>query len=269
LRLWIERVNGIPNADTASGPPRDLVPDFGRFLRIAELTQTAQDQELVSVHTEERTAAVSGPLPREAITATAAVEAVKDGLEYRPRPDGTAWELVRKERVLVFEITPRGQGSPEVAELIHLLNLRPGQSRYDVVTRGQGEPDPERSPTPPSDRLSIVPRSTSQVYFFLANGIEVPPEHLAEGVVKAPVGEGGVVFDLREVTRGLFEVHTCKGHKPPADAYLAVRYRGWWYYIDDHDQASKATLALMLLMSRLDLARQQPGAPVLTLPVGR
>jgi hypothetical protein len=80
----------------------------------------------------------------------------------------------------------------------------------------------------------------------------------------------GQVFEVREVTRGLLEVHTGKGHKPPADAYIAVKYRGYWYYVDDHDQASKATLALMLQLSRLDFARQRVGSgPVLTLPIGR
>jgi hypothetical protein len=29
LRLWVERLNGVPNAATASGPQREIVPDFG------------------------------------------------------------------------------------------------------------------------------------------------------------------------------------------------------------------------------------------------
>jgi hypothetical protein len=80
----------------------------------------------------------------------------------------------------------------------------------------------------------------------------------------------GQVIDPREVTRGLFEVHTCKGHKPPANAYVAVCYRGYWYYIDDADQASKTTLSLMLQLSRLDFGHTRGGGgPLLTLPVGR
>jgi hypothetical protein len=78
-----------------------------------------------------------------------------------------------------------------------------------------------------------------------------------------------VPFDSRAVTDGLFCVHACPGHKPPRTAYVAVRHRGYWYYIDDRDQASKATLGLVLGVSRLDFARQQPAAPFLTLPVGR
>jgi hypothetical protein len=50
-----------------------------------------------------------------------------------------------------------------------------------------------------------------------------------------------------------------------------VKYRGYWYYIDDADQASKTTLALMIQLSRLDFTRRQRtgGGPFLTLPVGR
>ena len=64
-------------------------------------------------------------------------------------------------------------------------------------------------------------------------------------------------------------VHASKAHKPPRTAYVAVKYRGYWFYIDDRDAASKATLALMMQLARLDFTRQQPGAPQLTLPVGR
>ena len=49
-----------------------------------------------------------------------------------------------------------------------------------------------------------------------------------------------------------------------------MKYRGYWYYIDDADQPTKTTLALMLQLSRLDFTRRRPGGgPFLTLPVGR
>lgn len=80
----------------------------------------------------------------------------------------------------------------------------------------------------------------------------------------------GLSRDAQEVTRGLFEVHVCKGHKPPTYAYVAVRYCGYWYYIDDRDQASKTTFGMVLQLSRLDFKRQTLGVgPVLTLPAGR
>ena len=74
---------------------------------------------------------------------------------------------------------------------------------------------------------------------------------------------GGQLSDLA--------VRVCGGHRPPPNAYLAVHYRGYWYYIDDTDRETKATFALMTHLSRLDFNRQSLGGqgPALTLPVGR
>jgi hypothetical protein len=268
LRLWVERLNGVPNAVTASGPQRGVISDFARFLRIAELLQISQDQELTFIHSEERLKEMGVPLPAEAVTASAEVEAAKNGMEYRPGSDGKSRVLVRRERRLVLEVNPGAERSPEMAELTGLLNLIPGQNRYDVIV---GEvPDPLRYPSKPSAKLRAVPRSTAQVYFYLANGVEVPVEHFNCGLVQPQVDAEGKVFDGRELMRGLFEVHVCKGHKPPPNAYVAVNYRGYWYYIDDADQPTKTTLALMLQLSRLDFTRRRPGSgPFLTLPIGR
>src|SRR5262249_52622997 len=196
------------------------------------------------------------------VTASALVEAAKEGLEYRPQPDGKTWVLVKRERKLFLHVNPGAEGSPELAELAGLLNLVPGLPRYDLTVVSGGVPDPLLRPSPPSTEIRLVPRSTFQAYFYLANGVEVPPEHLACGLAaEAPDGS--------QITRGLLEVHVAGGHKPPPGAFVAVKHRGWWYFIDDADQASKATLVLMLALERLDFARQRVGAPVLTLPVGR
>jgi hypothetical protein len=198
------------------------------------------------------------------------VEAAKNGLEYRPREDGKTWALVRRESHLVLTLHPGAETSPEFVELTALLNLVPGQRRYDVVVKRGGAPDPLRYPLPPSTEIRVQPRSTIQVLVYLSNGVEVPAEHQKCGLVRSPVDPEGRPFDAREVTRGLFEVHVSKGHKPPAGAFVAVKYRGWWYYIDDGDLASKATFGQILHLSRLDFgSRHVVGGPVLTLPVGR
>ena len=78
--------------------------------------------------------------------------------------------------------------------------------------------------------------------------------------------------DPRDVTEGLFRIHCCQSRKPPPCAYVAAKYRGYWFYIDDRDQASKESFTLVSLSSRLDFKRQRlitDGGPALTLPVGR
>jgi hypothetical protein len=151
------------------------------------------------------------------------------------------------------------------------MNLTPGRLRYDLLADVSGPADPARFNRGSADRIVLEPRSTAQVYFYMANGVEIPEEHLKAGLVHLPTEADGKVVDMRAVTADLFEVHVCKGLKAPPHAYVAIQYRGYWYYIDDRDQASKSTLALMLQLSRLDFRGRQPGveAPLLTLPVGR
>jgi hypothetical protein len=270
LKLWVDRLNGVPNAVTGIGPNRDAPLDFARFHRIAALMQAAQDQELAAVRTEENLVELSGPLPADAITPAAAVEAAKAKLEYRPRDDGKTWALIRRERRLIVQVSPGAERSPELVELATLLNLVPGQSRYDIAVAGRGSPDPARFPAAPTAEIRLIPRSTVQAFLYMAKGIEVPDEHLCHGLVQPAVDLAGHMIDAREVTRGLFEVHACQGKKPPPTAYVAIPYRGYWFYIDDRDHASKATFALMFQLSRLDFARQSIGAgPLLTLPAGR
>jgi hypothetical protein len=269
LRVWVERLNGVPNAVTASGPDRGFISDYERFRRLAGLFQYAQDHQLATIRSESRDRQVSGPLPAGTVTAAAVVEAAKDGMEYRPYQDGQSWVLLRKERKMVLRVNPTALESPELEEIIRLLNLLPGQLSYDVTVAPGVVPDPLLFPQPPSTGLLISPRSSAQVYFYLANGVEVPCEHLQCGLVKPTSNAEGNPMDGRELTRGLFEVHACKGHKPPPTAYVAIKNRGYWYYIDDRDQASKSTLALVLQLSRLDFGIQKAAAmPLLTLPIG-
>jgi len=269
LRLYAERLNGVPNAPSASGPQRQFAPDFARFQRVAYLLQTAQDLNLGYVTAEDRPTELGAPVAAASITAAAAVEAAKNSLEYRPSRDASSWVLVRKDRRLVMEFSPGDLEHPVIKELMSLLNLQPGERKFEVIASGDVA-DPIRFPGPPSRELRITPRSTAQVFFYLANGIEVPPEHVAAGLVPLTVAPDGTPFDMMAVTDGLFLVHTSKGHKPPPSAYTAVKYRGYWYYIDDRDQASKATFALVLQLARVDFGIQEPtGGPFLTLPVGR
>jgi hypothetical protein len=268
-RLYAERLNGVPNAPSASGPQREFAPDFARFHRVAHLLQVAQDSELVVVYPEERDTEVGGPLPVASVTAASAVDAAKSGMEYRLRPDKSSWDLVRKEHKLVLEVNPRAVYHPVIKELESLLNLRPGLSRYDLVVASDTF-DPLRAPSAPSTEVHLAPRSTAQVYFFLANGVEVPPEHIAAGLVRPPVAPDGTPVDMRAVTAGIFTVHAAQGHKPPPHAYVAVKYRDYWYYVDDRDQPSKSTLGLVLNVSRLDFGvHEGVSGPFLTLPVGR
>ena len=259
LRLWAERLNGVP-----------AEPDGARFRRAAELIQFAQDHDLLSVRAEERAVAAGGPLPASAVSVAGAVDAARNGLEVRPADDGKAYSVIRKERRLVMEVNRGAEDAPELNELEDILNLQKGQRRYELAAGVGGVPDPLLRSWPRSDELRITPRSLAEVVAFLANGVEVPPEHFQCGVARPRLDADGRPFDAQATTASLFEAHVCKGHKRPPTAYVAVKYRDYWYYIDDRDGVTKATFELMLQFSRLDFGRRRPSVgPVLTLSAGR
>ena len=270
FRLWLEGMNGVPNAQSASGPTRSFSPEYAEFLRACELFQILQDRgELTFRKTEQD---VPGdPIPADRITAEALVEAQKAGYEYRLSPDKKSWQLVRKVRRLYLDLSPRALATPEYQELVRLLNLKPGLTRYEVTQSTVGFIN-QKPNAQPSDKLELVARSLIQVLFYVSHGVEVPSEHLG-GVAKATLEPDGRPFDWQQVTGGLFTVKSICGKKPPPNAMVAVKYRGYWFYIDDTDHATKSTFTLLRPSRRLDLGagggERRGGGPVLTLPVGK
>jgi hypothetical protein len=68
-----------------------------------------------------------------------------------------------------------------------------------------------------------------------------------------PLGIGVIVFAcvFGGALGGMFlrTIHSQK--ERPENAYVAVQYRGWWFYIADDDQSSKATFSLLNILFSL------------------
>jgi hypothetical protein len=273
-RLWLDSANSVPNAEgtRGAGPTRACVPDYARFRRIADLLQQMVLRGEATFAIDVRKAPQGIPVPAEKLAPETQIEAIKNGMEYVAGPVQNTYVLARVERKKVLRLHPMALGSPEYLELCDLLWLQPGLTQYDVTT-GSLPPYPETFPPPRLTTIDLRPRSTVQALFYLSHGVTVPPEHLAEGVAASTIGPNGRPFDWRQVASGLFTVCAVKQHHRPEGAYVAVAYRGYWFYIDDRDHTSKSTFNLMLQLTRLDLGgaptQARQGSPILTLPVGR
>lgn len=67
--------------------------------------------------------------------------------------------------------------------------------------------------------------------------------------------------------KGLIKIRTSAA--APAGAYVAVHYRGIWYYIDDNDLVSKGYFTLLETLFALQPVDAPMAQPLLTLPVVR
>jgi hypothetical protein len=272
FRLWLEGMNGLPNAPSASGPTRSFPPEYREFLRASQLLQSIQDRGELTFRKVE--VEVPGdPIAYDRVSGSDLVEARKNGDEYRLSPDGKSWRLIRQTRKLYLDFNPKALGSAEYNEVVQLLHLKPGLTRYELSQSTVGYLD-RRPGSPPSEKINLVPRSLVQVIFYVSHGVEVPPEHLACGLAKPTVEPDGRLFDWQQVLNGIFTVKTVCQKKRPKCATVAVYHRGYWFYIEDSDQATKSTFNLLRPARRLDLGstggdRRTPPGPVLTLPVGR
>jgi hypothetical protein len=168
-----------------------------------------------------------------------------------------AYEAGSERAAMVARVDPRMVDDPQVLAIERLLGLTPGRSRYRVgidVAGGGG------------DRVGVVTRSLLGVLFYLSQAVEVPPRHEAAGKVTVTRGAAGERFDWTALTGDLFRVRWSA--ERPADAAVAVSYRGTWFFVDDADLRSKSTFALLAQLFALQAGKSGLHGPVLTLPLG-
>lgn len=153
---------------------------------------------------------------------------------------------------LVLRIDDSMAYSPLTRRLAALLKLP--EPRASIVLSGS---DPTA--------VTLVPRSLMAALFYLSQGVEVPARDRNKGRVTVTKTPEGDEFDWQEITGGLMRIREQKGQPP--DAYVAIPYRGRWFYIDDADLDSKSTFALINQLFELQSGDLKHAGPVLTIPV--
>jgi hypothetical protein len=264
--LYLENLNWVSNAETASGPTPVQAPDYATFLSGVQALQRLQDRKLITLFAEEREEAMSGWMPLSENNAQSNIESIENNLKLEASSDGV--RLIRRNQQTVLRADPSVDGDPDWLEFCFAFKLNPNLRTFDLTSE-KTDPYLKDMPTTGLETLDLETRSLLQVLFFVAQGVDVPREHLASGVAPATCNHQGGDFDWQQVLGGLFRVRSVASKKKPACAYVAISYRGYWYYIDEQDRDTKATFALLLEVSRLELESTKSRAPLLTLPLGR
>jgi len=88
----------------------------------------------------------------------------------------------------------------------------------------------------------------------------VPPQHITEG--RATPG-----FDsLTAVPEQQRLMHIRSSKEKPANACVAVSYRGYWFWIDDRDLKTKRAFAFMMMLFTLSETGEKENLPLITIP---
>src|SRR2546429_782948 len=203
FRLYLENLNWVPNAETASGPTPKGAPTFEEFQRGVLALQRLQDRGEIVFGAEERREAQGSPLPAASVTARDLVEAAKSGYEYRLDEPGTKWTLIKKTQRPILFVDPRAVDSLEMVDVARAFRLKRGLVRYPI-TQSELTPFPRSRPGDGLTALDVETRSLLQALYYVPHGIDIPVEHAATSLETATRYAAGQAFDWRGVLHGLF-----------------------------------------------------------------
>jgi hypothetical protein len=163
------------------------------------------------------------------------VEARKDG-------GGVLAVIRRAERG-----TELGEDSQRVRKLLGLgEDVSEFEIAYGLVPRNPNE-------------VAMLTRSMMEIMLQLGFGVDLPAAHATGGRALPGQRQPGDVQ-----AEPLVRIHS--GTEPPADSYAAVPYKGYWYWIDDTDIASKRIFTFLMILFSLAETGQTTAAPVVTVP---
>jgi hypothetical protein len=141
--------------------------------------------------------------------------------------------------------------SREVARLLDLLGIeKPAREGDDIVVPVRlavGTPDP--------GAMAIETRSLLDLMRLAAANIELPPDAAVVALRYPEVGPAG---------KG---IHIHSAATRPAQARVAVEYRGRWYYIENDDDAGKQWFLMLQLLASAQVPSTTDMTPLLTIPV--
>ena len=156
--------------------------------------------------------------------------------------------------VLLFfrkkDISP--EAIAQVGRLRELLDLDPEAQEFTIVYGSLPQNNRE---------IAMLTRSMLEILVEVASHIEVPAAHVAEGrtitTFTDEVETGGVISSRIQSSR-----------EKPADAFVAVQYRGYWFWINDRDFTSKRLFSSLMFLFTLAETGAPTQAPTLTIPAG-
>ena len=246
LLLIASEINDISNAVSREAD-RGRSDELRRFRALVASIRQLETERLIRIEAQRRRDAVSPPIPDGLLSAGDMLSAAQDGFRLEQRPAG--YVLTEERTHFVLAVDPRSWQREEVGALLRELGLPPRRPAYEI-DGGYG---------PSGDAIRLVTRSVLGTMAYLSNAVAVPTEH-AELV--APADGIGAALGV------LLKVHVSA--RPVDTAYLAVRHRGYWFYVDDRDVESKRTMGLLTSLVRLTVsAGGAQNVPILTLPVSR
>jgi len=278
LKLTVDRLAGIPNAPSTTGPTPSYRPHFEDFNNLACRLRRLQVEgrlEIEAVRFERSSGAARDETESQDDDRILYFFELVDHPRYgRPASEvpidcGTAnadWSKEPDDAKAVLEafaVPPEGAEAEAEAEAA-------AQGTRDHALRlllDGDEPAPEAG-----HGIPLLTRSLLGILYYLSQGVEVPPEdlerHLAVATATVRGDRGDDWGDA--LYRSFFRVHVAAERPPGEKVFIEVPYRGHWFYIADDDLETKSTWGLLAQLVSLQAGGEARGlVPALTISAGQ
>ncbi len=167
------------------------------------------------------------------------------------------YEPIDVEPTLVLSFAEEALELPETLKLIEMLRLIPNKTDYPLVINVM-----DHNP----NHVSIRTRSVMGILYLLSQSVEVPQEDVRKGKLTTTKYADGRPFYWSGLFSNLFQIKSSS--EKPSDAFVRIKYRGSWFYIDDTDVESKRTYSLFSQIFAIQAGKIKVERPTLTLPIG-
>ena len=247
MELLVREINGVVNASHG---------DIGSFYEIADTLGDLQKNHKLLVAFTQHQKPVSAPIDKKQIKASDLISAAKAGYSFIPEPDGRSLRLSQPQSqpIMLLRTT-----ALEERDILKQLRVRTTDGKPIELRSGSKR----RLHSSTYSDINLRTRSMLGAIVYLSHGVNAPQSHIDSHFTFStwpiPVAANDKIDEIFNVKSSLTR---------PA-ASLAVQYRGYWFYIDETDLASRATFLVLSEIYRLALVGTDPSqTPLLTLPLG-
>jgi len=139
-------------------------------------------------------------------------------------------------------------------DVVRLLGLQPGTRQFRLVYGSTAASDME---------IAMLTRSMLDIISELAQFVEIPQKDIDENRASP-----GAVDKSATTAEKRSRIFIKSDSDQPDDAFISVRYRNIWFYIEDTDFRSKRMFSFLLFLLSLAEGGSKGLTPILTLPAG-
>ena len=155
----------------------------------------------------------------------------------------------RSQAYLFFRHALQDGLDVDIASIKQLLSLDAKLDEFQLVygvARGK------------TNTIAVLTRSMQAITGELSAGVDIPEPDLRDGRATRRAGTISTGDDyLLQVGNSM---------ERPGDAFIAVKYRNRWFWVDDRDLKSKRIFRFLLMFASMSETGVLPQAPLLTIP---